>query len=358
MTGFWSSWVTLLSIGCWVFVAGALYFTLTKWKPELDEDGTTGHEYDGLKEYDKPIPKWWLAIFVLTLGWGLLYWALYPSVQPGVWKGVASVEVAGEQVNWSSKNELAQDLERNNAVFQENFSTKLLEDPKALAELANLKQLQDRFESPDAIPDELNAQIDESVNKLQPAVLELSSSPRALKVGQKLFLQNCAVCHGSGAKGATGYPNLTDTDWLYGGEPHDIVLTLLNGRQGQMPAWRDQLGEQGVAAAAEYVYSLTHTDGVDNTLATQGQAIFETNCAVCHGNNAKGSHAVGAPNLTDDIWLYGGDRESLKDTLRYGRAGVMPAWQDKLGNERIMLLASYVYSLSQNEALADEASTN
>ena len=200
-------------------------------------------------------------------------------------------------------------------------------------------------------PAELQAQIDEKVAELAPYVEKLAENPNALKVGSRLFLQNCAVCHGSNAKGALGYPNLTDNDWLYGGEASHILTTLHNGRVGGMTAWRDQLGEDGVRAAAEYVLSISGNQPgyeLDQAKVAQGEVIFNepTNCVLCHGNDAKGMISTGAPDLTDNIWLYGGDRESIRDTIRYGRAGVMPEWETKLGNERIMLLAAYVYSLS------------
>ena len=185
------------------------------------------------------------------------------------------------------------------------------------------------------------------------------ANPNALKVGSRLFLQNCAVCHGSNAKGAPGYPNLTDNDWLYGGKAGNILTTLHNGRVGGMAAWRDQLGEDGIRAVAEYVLSLSGNQNdydLDQTKVAQGKVIFHepTNCVLCHGPDGKGMISAGAPNLTDNIWLYGGDRETIRETLRYGRAGVMPQWETKLGNERIMLLAAYVYSLSDKTGKAPE----
>jgi cytochrome c oxidase cbb3-type subunit 3 len=204
-------------------------------------------------------------------------------------------------------------------------------------------------------PADLQTQIDEKVADLAPYVEKLSENPNALKVGSRLFLQNCSVCHGSNAKGATGYPNLTDNDWLYGGAPENILTTLHNGRVGGMAAWRDQLGEDGIRAVSEYVLSISGNQpgyDLDQTKVAQGKVIFNepTNCVLCHGEDAKGMNSTGAPNLTDNTWLYGGDRETIRETLRYGRAGVMPEWQTKLGNERIMLLAAYVYSLSDKTA--------
>jgi cytochrome c oxidase cbb3-type subunit 3 len=345
---FWSSWVTIISLGCWVFIAGVLLLTLKKWKPTLEEDGTTGHEYDGVKEFDKPMPKWWLVIFFGSLAWGLVYMALYPSIVPYFWKGLSSVEVGGEQVHWTSKTELASNLEANNRVFMDNFNNKLLVNPAARAELDELERMQVSFYDQTEESNVTQADLDAQVAKLGPAVMAMVNEPRAIKAGAKLFQQNCSVCHGSAAKGSKGYPNLTDESWLYGGKASDILLTLHNGRVAAMPAWQADLGETGIAAAVEHVYSYTHSEDINPTLAAQGKALFEANCSVCHGKDGKGSQAIGAPNLTDDIWLYGGDRDTLKETLRYGRNGVMPAWQQKLGNERIMLLSAYVYQLSDH----------
>ncbi|MCG3871604.1 cytochrome-c oxidase, cbb3-type subunit III [Psychrobacter sp. Ps7] len=353
MTFFWSSWITILSIMCWAAILGVLLMVL-KYKPELEDDGTTGHAYDGIKEYDKPLPKWWLVIFFGSIAWGVAYWVFFPGIFPSKWEGIATVEVDGETVPWTSKNELYSELESNNKVFTDNFEKNILAKADAsgatetLAALAELQATMRRSETP---PADLQAQIDEKTAELSPYVEKLSENPNALKVGSRLFLQNCAVCHGSNAKGAVGYPNLTDNDWLYGGEASNILTTLHKGRVGGMAAWRDQIGEDGVRAVSEYVLSISGNQPgyeLDKAQIAQGEAIFNepTNCVLCHGADAKGMTSTGAPNLTDDIWLYGGDRETIRETLRYGRAGVMPEWETKLGNERIMLLAAYVYSLS------------
>lgn len=357
MTFFWSSWITILSIMCWAGILGVLLMVL-KYKPELEEDGTTGHAYDGIKEYDKPLPKWWLVIFFGSIIWGAAYWVFFPAIFPASWNGLATVEVDGETVPWSSKNELFSELESNNKVFTDNFEQNILAKADAsgatttLASLADMQATMRRSENP---PADLQTQIDQKVAELAPYVEKLSENPNALKVGSRLFLQNCAVCHGSNAKGALGYPNLTDNDWLYGGEASHILTTLHNGRVGGMTAWRDQIGEDGIRAVSDYVLSISGNQqgyDLDPTQVAQGEVIFNepTNCVLCHGNDAKGMISTGAPDLTDNIWLYGGDRESIRDTIRYGRAGVMPEWQTKLGNERIMLLAAYVYSLSDKTA--------
>lgn len=360
MTFFWSSWITVLSFACWLFILGVLLMAL-KYKPKVEEDGTTGHDYDGIREYDKPLPKWWLVIFFGSIVWAIAYWIFFPAMFPKHWDGLATVEVDGKTVPWTSHNELNSELEQNNKVFTDNFEKSILvkanaaEAAKTLGTLNELQATMRRSETP---PADLQTQIDGKIAELAPYVEKLSENPNALKVGSRLFLQNCSVCHGSNAKGATGYPNLTDNDWLYGGEAQNILTTLHNGRVGGMPAWRDQIGEDGVRAAAEYVLSLSANNGskdngeLDKTMVAQGSAIFQQNCALCHGKDGKGMISAGAPNLTDNIWLYGGDRETVRNTLRYGRAGVMPQWETKLGNERIMLLAAYIYSLSDKPVKA------
>ncbi|WP_230656708.1 c-type cytochrome [Psychrobacter sp. I-STPA10] len=365
MSIFWSSWITILSIGCWLFIIGVLFLVL-KYKPSLEEDGTTGHAYDGIQEYDKPLPKWWLVIFMGSIVWAILYWLLFPALLPGIWHGVTTVKVDGEDKPWTSTNELYSNLETNNQIFTDNFEKNILPDAAAVQTLNKISELQAeqrRAEKPSA---ELQTQIDENINSLAPYVITLSKEPRALMIGQRLFLQNCALCHGSSAHGAVGYPNLTDNDWLYGGEAENILATIHHGRIGGMPAWRDDIGEDGVRAVAEYVLSLSPNHGnvagrnydngeLNKTLVAQGSAIFEQKCALCHGQDAKGMHSAGAPNLTDNIWLYGGEREVVRNTIRHGRAGVMPEWESKLGNERIMLLAAYIYSL-RNDPTAPAAS--
>ncbi|MDO4699128.1 MAG: cytochrome-c oxidase, cbb3-type subunit III [Moraxella sp.] len=353
MSFFWSSWVTVLSLACWCFILGVLVWTL-KSKPALEEDGTTGHSYDGIKEYDQPLPKWWLWVFFATLFWGLGYFVFYPAIQPNMWKGMATVNVDGEEVAWTSENELNSQLQANNKVFTENFEQGILVNADAtgampiLAKLSQLQAEQNKNTEPSA---ELKTQIEEQIKQLAPYVDKLANDPEAQKVGNRLFLQNCALCHGSNAKGALGYPDLTDNDWLYGGKAEEVLLTIHHGRTGAMAAWQKQLGESGVRAATEYVLNISGNQPgyqLDQAKVTQGKAIFEANCVLCHGNDAKGLTAMGAPNLTDDIWLFGGDRAAIEETIRHGRAGVMPEWQTKLGNERVMLLAAYVRSLSQS----------
>lgn len=183
-------------------------------------------------------------------------------------------------------------------------------------------------------------------NGLRP-IPAIAGDEEAIKVGQRLFLQNCSQCHGSDARGQKGFPNLTDTAWLYGGEPQAIVTTIMHGRIGQMPAWKDALGEQGVEEVVTYVLSLAGRK-VNAREAEAGKARFVV-CAACHGTDGKGNPAFGAPDLTDKDWLFGDSRADITDVVMNGRSGVMPAWKDILGEDKVQLVSAYVWSLSNSE---------
>jgi len=176
----------------------------------------------------------------------------------------------------------------------------------------------------------------------------LAKNPDALKMGVRLFSNNCAICHGADGGGNVGFPNLTDKDWLYGGTPEKILETITHGRKAAMPAWGTLLGEEGVVDVTEYVLSLSGTKH-DTEKAEAGAKLFSTNCVACHGADGKGNQLVGAPNLTDEIWLYGGEPQTIRQTIRSGRNGVMPAQEELLKEDKIHLLAAYVYSLSLEE---------
>ncbi len=168
-------------------------------------------------------------------------------------------------------------------------------------------------------------------------------------MGGRLFASNCSVCHGSDAKGAYGFPNLTDSEWLWGGEPETIKTSILAGRQAAMPGWLNVIGEDGIRNVTGYVLSLSGRDTPEgiNIDIEQGQKIFASTCVACHGPEGKGTQAMGAPDLTDNVWLYGSSFGQIQQTLRYGRNGRMPAQEEILGNDKVHLLAAYVYSLSQ-----------
>ena len=179
------------------------------------------------------------------------------------------------------------------------------------------------------------------------SVKELAKNEDALDVGQRLFLQNCAQCHGSNAMGGQGFPNLTDDDWLYGGEPSDIKTSLLEGRRGNMAPFGEQFSDKEINELANYVASLSGRDR-DPDLVEAGKANFAV-CSACHGQDGKGNQQLGAPNLTDNVWLYGGSINKIEETIKYGRSGVMPAWKNILGEDKIHVISAYVYSLSNDE---------
>ena len=301
MTSFWSWYVTLLSLGTIAALVWLLLATRKGQRPDSTEE-TVGHSYDGIEEYDNPLPRWWFMLFVGTVIFALGYLALYPGL--GNWKGV----LPGYEDGWTQVKE----WQREMAKAEEQYGP-------LYAKYA-------------AMP-----------------VEEVATDPQALKMGGRLFASNCSVCHGSDAKGAYGFPNLTDNDWLWGGEPETIKTTILHGRQAAMPAWKDVIGEEGIRNVAGYVRSLSGRDTPEGISVDieQGQKIFATNCVVCHGPEAKGVAAMGAPNLTDNVWLYGSSFAQIQQTLRYGRNGRMPAQEAILGNDKVHLLAAYVYSLSQ-----------
>ncbi len=290
---FWDGWIAVLTLTCLGLVVWLLLATRRNQRKELTEE-TTGHNYDGIEELDNPMPRWWLVLFVLTLIFGAVYLAIYP----GIWKGAA---------DWSSSDQLTRETQLHQARYAENFS---------------------RY---------AKMSFDEVIQHEQ-----------ALRMGQRIFSNNCALCHGSDAGGAFGFPNLTDNNWLYGGSPQAIKTTVMAGRQGQMPSWVSIIGEQGVKQVSSYVRSLSGLEvSASERDLTAGAKIFATSCSACHGSDGKGNSAVGAPNLTDNIWLYGASQAQVEYTVRRGRNGVMPAWDERLGEEKVHLVSAYVYSLSQ-----------
>ena len=301
MTSFWSWYVTLLSLGTIAALVWLLLATRKGQRPDSTEE-TVGHSYDGIEEYDNPLPRWWFMLFVGTVIFALGYLVLYPGL--GNWKGI----LPGYEGGWTQVKEWQREMDKADEQYGPLF-----------AKYA-------------AMP-----------------VEEVAKDAQALKMGGRLFASNCSVCHGSDAKGAYGFPNLTDNDWLWGGEPETIKTTILHGRQAAMPAWRDVIGEEGIRNVAGYVRSLSGRDTPEGISADieQGQKIFAANCVACHGPEAKGVAAMGAPNLTDNVWLYGSSFAQIQQTLRYGRNGRMPAQEAILGNDKVHLLAAYVYSLSQ-----------
>ncbi|EEX41654.1 MULTISPECIES: cytochrome-c oxidase, cbb3-type subunit III [Vibrio] len=324
MTTFWSLWITVITLGT-LFGCAFLLFWCLKDKMGVEEGVDMGHEYDGIREINNPLPKWWTYLFVSTFIFAAVYLTLYPGL--GNFKGV---------LGWQSSDQRVRSLEESKA------SIAAAQDNKTLVQYA--KELDDA----DTYFGEAFKRLayKDGGSDLRP-IPEIAADSDALKVGQRLFLQNCSQCHGSDARGQKGFPNLTDNAWLYGGEPDAIVTTIRHGRIGQMPAWKDALGEQGVQEVVSYALSLSGRS-VNAREAEAGKARFVV-CAACHGTDGKGNPAVGAPDLTDQDWLFGDSRAAVTETVSNGRSGVMPAWIDILGEDKVQLVAAYVWSLSNSE---------
>ncbi|MDV7104354.1 cytochrome-c oxidase, cbb3-type subunit III [Vibrio sp. TH_r3] len=323
MTSFWSAWIIVLTAVTLVFCAVVLGWAL-KNNVGVEEGAEMEHEYDGIKELNNPLPKWWSFLFIGTFVFTIIYLALFPGL--GTFKGL---------LGWTSSNQQVKSVEESRQYIAQAHANQTLDEyARAL--------------------DEANTFYGEAFNKLAYSangelrpVPEIAADPEALKVGQRLFLQNCSQCHGSDARGQIGFPNLTDKAWLYGGEPEAILTTIMNGRIGAMPAWGDALGEQGVKEVVTYTLGLSGRK-VNAREAAAGKQRFVV-CAACHGTDGKGNPALGAPDLTDQDWLFGDSRAAVTETVTNGRQGVMPAWKDILGEEKVQLVASYVWSLSNTE---------
>jgi cytochrome c oxidase cbb3-type subunit 3 len=305
-SGFWNWYVALITVfsilGC-----GLLLWSQSRFKVKLDDQGqpekTTGHVWDeDLTELNTPMPRWWMGLFWLTIAFAAVYLTLYPGL--GSYAG---------KLGWHSAAEYQAELKKANAEYGPLFDKYLKQDLKTVA-----------------------------------------ADPQAHAIGERLFLTYCAQCHGSDARGNKGYPNLTDTDWLYGGEPSVIKETIMKGRNGQMPSMAAALGsDQDVENVAHYVRSLSGLTA-DPVKVAFGKAKFGA-CAACHGLDAHGNQMIGAPNLTDKVWLYGGSADTIMETIRKGRNNVMPAWGEFLGEGKVHVLAAYVWSLSNHPARLDAA---
>jgi cytochrome c oxidase cbb3-type subunit 3 len=327
MTSFWHWYIIILTSATLVALTWLLFAT-RKGQRNDASDQTTGHSYDGIEEYDNPLPKWWFMLFVGTLIFAVGYLVLYPGMGnfKGFLPGYAYLD-AEKKTPFATQAHLDANKQTGGWTGVHQWEKEMAKADEAYGPI---------FQKYASMPIE-----------------EVAKDEQALKMGARLFASNCSVCHGSTAKGATGFPNLTDNDWLYGGEPETIKTTIMEGRQAAMPAWLDNLHEDGIKHVTAYVRSLsnqnTENDPKDADIAV-GQELFQANCALCHGPEGKGQHAMGAPNLTDNVWLYGSSFAQIQQTLRYGRNGKMPAQKDMLGNDKVHILAAYVYSLSQKPA--------
>ncbi len=295
-SGFWSAYISVLTIVSILACCVLLWKLSTKRLAPGEKAGVMGHVWDeNLEEYNNPLPRWWMWLFWITLVFAVVYLVLYPGL--GSYAGV---------LNWSSTGQWDKEQARAAERFEPKFAQYAAMDIPAVA-----------------------------------------ADPKAREMGQRMFLNYCAQCHASDARGSRGFPNLADNDWLYGGTPEAIVATITNGRTGMMPPW-PQLGEEGIRNVAHYVLQMagrTH----DSLKATQGKDVYAANCAACHGPDGTGNHALGAPNLTDDTWLYGAGESTIIESITKGRNGQMPAWGPFLGPNKTHLLAAYVYGLSQGK---------
>jgi cytochrome c oxidase cbb3-type subunit 3 len=272
---------------------------------------TTGHEWDGIKELNTPLPRWWIITFYITIVWAVGYWIVYPA-----WPMLRSHTTG--ILHYSSRADVAVEL----ADLEKTRGDKMI--ALGTAPLADIEK--------------------------DPALLALARAR-----GKTVFGDNCAPCHGSGGAGAKGYPNLNDDDWLWGGTLDQIMQTIQFGvRSGHAKAHEGAMlafGKEGVlkteqiVTVASYVRSLSGLSTSRGYDATAGAKIFAENCAVCHGDAGKGNQELGAPNLADKIWLYGSDEATLIETITNGRAGVMPAWEGRLDPSTIKAMAVYVHSL-------------
>ena len=295
---FWSVYIAILValsiIGC-----GVLLWSQSKVQVTVPKDGkveTTGHVYDGLEEFNNPMPRWWMWLFYITIVFAIIYLALYPGF--GSFSG---------KLGWRSAGQYQEEVKLAETEVGPMFEKYKATDLKALA-----------------------------------------ADSKANAMGERLFLTYCAQCHGSDARGNKGFPNLADRDWLYGGDPATIKLSILNGRHGQMPPMGAAVGsEKDIESVAHYVLSLSGS-AHDSIKATAGREKFAV-CAACHGADGKGMAAMGAPNLTDKTWLYGGSVATIMETIRLGRNNVMPAFADFLGEAKVHLLAAYVWGLSNKQ---------
>jgi len=278
------------------------------------EPETTGHEWDGIQEYNNPLPRWWVWVFYATIVWGIWYTIAYPA-----WPGIK--EATSGYLGWSTRENVAQEIAR---------------------------------------AEDANAEINERLAEVELASIDETPELRtyAASAGNAVFMTWCAQCHGSGAAGAKGYPNLQDDAWLWGGTMEDIRYTIAHGirneqdpdaRYSEMPAFGDILEQEQLEQVVNYVMQLSGQEPVDAAAATAGEEVYLDNCAVCHMDDGSGDNFQGAPNISDAIWLYGGDYDTLMETVTNSRFGVMPPWTTRLSEAEIRAVTTYVHQLGGGE---------
>ena len=292
VSDFWNLYVIVIVLAS---ILACAVLLVVQGKATFTPGKTMGHVWDEtLEEYNNPMPKWWSWMFIITVVFALVYLVLYPGL--GNNKGV---------LGWTSVGQHKAEVEKMDAAVKPLFDKYMAMDLKAVA-----------------------------------------ADKQAMEMGKRLYLTYCMQCHGADARGAKGFPNLTDADWLYGGEPDQIKETIANGRMGVMPP-HAQLGGDTIKDLANFVRSLSGLPN-DSVRAAKGKEAFASaGCLGCHGPEGKGMHAVGAPNLTDKVWLYGSSEATIIETITNGRQNKMPAWKEFLGDAKVHLLAAYVLSLGQ-----------
>ena len=301
INGFWSNYIAVFTAAGIAGCALLLWITARK-KVAARSDNTTGHVWDeDLTEMNNPLPLWWVGLFVLTIAFGIGYLFFYPGF--GDYPG---------SLKWSTHGAYESEVATANKELEPLYAKFTAKTPE-----------------------------------------ELAGDPAAMAVGERLFMNNCAQCHGSDARGSKGFPNLTDNDWLHGGTPDKITETITKGRIGMMPPMAAAVGNaDDVKNVANYVLSLSGAPH-DSVRAQLGKPKFAA-CAACHGIDGKGNQAIGAPNLTDDIWLHGYGEQAVIAMVNNGKTNQMPAQEDKLTTAQIHVLTSYVWGLSHNPAVAKQ----
>lgn len=291
MSNFWSIYIIFIVVVSILIYSGLIYFTRNI---EQSSDSNDHHVYDGIEEDNKPLPFWWVLMFCLSIIFAVIYLIFYPGL--GKFNGL---------LHWSSKKECDNKTILENKIYEPIYTS-------------------------------LGSK----------TIDELKNDLKAMKIARSIFVNNCSICHGIDAKGALGFPNLTNNKWLYGGEIDDIKNTITNGRNGRMPPLGAIIGDN-VEAVATYVLSLSKKVS-DNDLVEKGKIKFGTICIACHGQNATGNKFLGAPNLTDPQWIYGGSIEDIKKTIIFGRSGFMPAHKNILTKEQIHILTAYIHLLNNS----------
>ncbi len=297
-SSFWPMFITVISVGGVIGCALLLWLTSKIKVTSPNGDNTNGHVWDeNLREMNNPLPRWWVWMFIITIVFSLFYFAAYPAI--GTYAG---------KLGWTQVNQYEQEMEAANKTIAPLYA---------------------KFA---AMP-----------------IDQLATNPEAKAIGERIFMNNCAQCHGSDAHGSRGFPNLTDNDWIHGGSPEKISETLTNGRVGMMPPMAAAVGTaDDVKNVANYVLSLSNSDH-DATRAAAGKEKFAA-CAACHGADGTGNPAIGAPNLADNIWLHGAGEEAIIKRINEGKVNQMPAQGSKFSPEQIHVLTAYVWGLSNNKA--------